>query len=216
MRVAIGGFTHETNTFHPQPTTLADFQGPAGTWLHGDDIVTGFGGTRSVLGGMLDTGRELGWTLLPTFFANHPPTTGLIAADAFDAIRDNLVAALTAAGAARLATSQKADREAQLARKNGAKTARKDDTRAARKAATKGGAQAAGTGRRKGRKARGPVATFVGDTIASSFWLTAAVGLLLFAFADQEQRERVINGARTFFEQATELYRDFQGYSEEM
>ena len=42
MRVAIGGFAHETNTFHPRPTTLAAFQGPAGTWLHGQAIVDAF------------------------------------------------------------------------------------------------------------------------------------------------------------------------------
>ncbi|MCC6629905.1 MAG: M81 family metallopeptidase [Chloroflexi bacterium] len=99
MRVAIGGFTHETNTFHPRPTTLAAFQGPEGTWLHGDAIVAAFGGTRSVLGGMLDVGRERGWQMTPTFFANHPPITGLIDAEAFDAIRDNLVPAVAAAGA---------------------------------------------------------------------------------------------------------------------
>ena len=33
---------------------------------------------------MLDAGRERGWEIVPTFFANHRPTTGLITADAFD------------------------------------------------------------------------------------------------------------------------------------
>jgi len=91
VRVAIGGFTHETNTFHPQRTTLAAFQGPEGTWLHGPAIVEAFAGSRSVLGGMLDAGRERGWEIVPTFFANHPPTLGLLAADAISAILDNLV-----------------------------------------------------------------------------------------------------------------------------
>jgi microcystin degradation protein MlrC len=97
VRVAIGGFAHETNTFHPQPTTLAAFQGPAGTWLHGEAILRTFGGTPSVLGGMLDAGREQGWTLLPTFFADHPPVTGTLTAEAFDAIRTNLTQAVVAA-----------------------------------------------------------------------------------------------------------------------
>ena len=99
MRVAIGGFNHETNTFHPLPTTLADFQGPAGTWLHGDALLTTFGGTRSVIGGMLDAGREQGWTIVPTFFAEHPPVTGTLTAEAFDAIRNELVGAINAARA---------------------------------------------------------------------------------------------------------------------
>ncbi len=94
MRVAIGGFAHETNTFHPQPTTLAAFRGPAGTWLHGEGILGVFGGTRSVLGGMLDAGREQGWTLLPTFYAEHPPVTGALTAEAFAAIRADLVDAI--------------------------------------------------------------------------------------------------------------------------
>jgi microcystin degradation protein MlrC len=99
MRVAIGGFTHETNTFHPSPTTLAAFQGPTGTWLHGEAIVSAFRDRHSTMGGLLAGAARYDWTLVPTFFANHPPTTGLIAADAFDAIRDNLVAALVAARA---------------------------------------------------------------------------------------------------------------------
>ena len=97
MRVAVGGFAHETNTFHPQPTTLAAFRGPAGTWLHGDAIRRTFDGTRSVLGGMLEAGREQGWTLLPAFFAEHPPVTGTLTAEAFGAIRAGLVDAVRAA-----------------------------------------------------------------------------------------------------------------------
>src|SRR5437867_105223 len=90
MRVALAGFNHETNTFHPRPTTLADFRGPLGTWWVGEQILAA-AGTRSVLGGMLDAGRAQGWDLVPLFFAVHPPTTGLITAEASDAIRENIV-----------------------------------------------------------------------------------------------------------------------------
>jgi microcystin degradation protein MlrC len=99
MRVAVGGFAHETNTFHPRPTTLADFHGAAGDWLHGEEVVREFGGTRSVIGGMLDVGREEGWTVIPTFFAEHPPITGTVTAEAFQAIRDELAAAVKGAQA---------------------------------------------------------------------------------------------------------------------
>ena len=91
MRVALAGFNHETNTFHPRPTTLADFRGPLGTWLVGDQIVEASAGTRSVLGGMIEAGRAQGWDLVPIFFAMHPPTTGIITAEAADAIRANIV-----------------------------------------------------------------------------------------------------------------------------
>jgi microcystin degradation protein MlrC len=91
MRVALAGFNHETNTFHPRPTTLADFRGPLGAWWVGEQIVEAAAGTRSVLGGMIDTGWAQDWDLVPIFFAMHPPTTGTITAEAAEAIRANLV-----------------------------------------------------------------------------------------------------------------------------
>ncbi|MGH2461297.1 MAG: M81 family metallopeptidase, partial [Chloroflexota bacterium] len=91
MRVALAGFNHETNTFHPRPTTLADFRGPQGTWWVGDQIITAAAGTRSVLGGMLDQGRAEGWDFVPIFFAMHPPTTGTVTAEASDTIRAAIV-----------------------------------------------------------------------------------------------------------------------------
>lgn len=91
MRVAIGGFVHETNTFHPMPTTLADFRGPNGTWLEGAAVVKAFSGSRSVIGGMLDVAATHGWEVIPTFFADHPPIKGLVTAEALAAIRDQIV-----------------------------------------------------------------------------------------------------------------------------
>jgi microcystin degradation protein MlrC len=91
MRIALAGFNHETNTFHPRPTTLADFHGPQGTWWVGEEIITHAGGTRSVLGGMLDVARDEGWDLVPIFFAMHPPTTGLITGEAVEAVRAAIV-----------------------------------------------------------------------------------------------------------------------------
>ncbi len=90
MRVALAGFNHETNTFHPRPTTLADFQGPLGTWWVGDQITAAATGTRSVLGGMLDVAQAQSWDLVPIFFAMHPPTTGTLTAEAVDTIREQI------------------------------------------------------------------------------------------------------------------------------
>ncbi len=64
MRVAVGGFAHETNTFHPAPTTLEAFQRPPAVWVHGDSLIQTFTNTRSVIGGFLDVARERSWTVL--------------------------------------------------------------------------------------------------------------------------------------------------------
>ena len=91
MRVAVGGFAHETNTFHPAPTTLEAFQRPPAVWVQGESLIQTFTNTRSVIGGFLDVAREQSWSVLPTFFADHPPTTGTLTAEAFGSIRDHLV-----------------------------------------------------------------------------------------------------------------------------
>src|SRR5687768_6370451 len=96
MRVAVGGFAHETNTFHPRPTTLDAFRRPPAVWVEGDALRETFYRTQSVIGGFLDVGRERGWTVLPTFFADHPPTTGTLTGEAFGAIRELLVSSVTA------------------------------------------------------------------------------------------------------------------------
>lgn len=97
-RVAIGGFSHETNTFNPVPTELKDFQAGTGQWLVGrDEIVERHSGTRSVLAGFLAAAERHGFTALPTFYAAAPPTTGTIAAATFSAIRDHLVRSVAGA-----------------------------------------------------------------------------------------------------------------------
>lgn len=99
MRVAIGGFVHETNTFHPLPTTLAIFRGPTGMWVEGEELLTQLTGTRSVLGGAIDVGRERGWEVIPTFYAYGGATTGMITAEAIETIRRKLVEPIAAAKA---------------------------------------------------------------------------------------------------------------------
>ena len=99
MRVAVGGFAHETNTFNPAPTTLEAFRRPPAVWVEGDALLETFTGTRSVIGGFLDVAREQGWDVVPTFFADHPPSTGTVTVEAFGAIRDALVTSIKAARA---------------------------------------------------------------------------------------------------------------------
>ncbi|MFN8542515.1 MAG: M81 family metallopeptidase, partial [Thermomicrobiales bacterium] len=99
MRVAIGGFVHETNTFHPLPTTLAIFRGPTGSWVEGQELLAQLTGTKSVLGGAIDVGREVGWEVVPTFYTYGGATTGMITAEAIEAIRRKLVEQIAAAKA---------------------------------------------------------------------------------------------------------------------
>ena len=70
-RVAIGGILHETHTFMARATTLADF---ADQSLHfGADLIAAMRGSRSGIGGMIDSATEAGWRLLPTLYAAAMP-----------------------------------------------------------------------------------------------------------------------------------------------
>lgn len=95
MRIAIGEFAHETNTFCPGLTEVAAFR--ARHWLAGQAIVDGHGGVRDDLGGMIAAGERLGIEFVPTFAASTEPSA-TIARGAYDAIRDELFAAIGAAG----------------------------------------------------------------------------------------------------------------------
>lgn len=91
VRLAVGGFWHETNTSAAGPTTLADFEvheGPA--------VVDALGGTRTPLGGFLDAGSGAGVELIPTGFAFALPS-GLVTREAHQQLTDGLVERLAAA-----------------------------------------------------------------------------------------------------------------------
>ncbi len=85
-RVAIGGILHETHSFAPTTTTLADFQQ---TWCVGSALVDALQDTRSGLGGMIDGLRQRSWQLLPTFYAAAMPA-GIVEASAYQALLDQL------------------------------------------------------------------------------------------------------------------------------
>ncbi len=72
MRVAIGGISHETNTFSSIPTDLTQFQ--QRTLLRGDDLLRASRGISNVLGGMVDHASSLGWQLVPLLFASATPS----------------------------------------------------------------------------------------------------------------------------------------------
>ena len=94
MRIAIGGISHETNTYADAcfgPTTLDDF-----SVARGDEIIKRNAGTRTFVGGMLAGAAQLGAEVVPTFCSIAQPS-GTIARDAYDAMKTELLDRMRAA-----------------------------------------------------------------------------------------------------------------------
>ena len=89
MRLALGGFSHETHTFAPYATKLEDF----GRWLVGEEVLRHFGGTNTEVGGMMEAAEEEGVELVPTFYASATPS-GLVERGAYEAVREELLGRL--------------------------------------------------------------------------------------------------------------------------
>lgn len=85
-RVALLAVFHETNTFSPIVTEHADF---AARWYVGEELTESYEGTRTVVGGFLDGGREAGFELVPVFGAFATPS-GTVTAAAFAQICETL------------------------------------------------------------------------------------------------------------------------------
>ncbi|HUG13453.1 MAG TPA: M81 family metallopeptidase [Thermomicrobiales bacterium] len=93
MRIAIGGVSHETNTFCAGKTELADFQRSA--WQSGQGLLDAHTGVRSDLGGMIEAAARLGIEVAPTFYSSTQPY-GTISREAFERLRDELIGGLRA------------------------------------------------------------------------------------------------------------------------
>ncbi|HLH71731.1 MAG TPA: M81 family metallopeptidase, partial [Chloroflexota bacterium] len=83
MRLAALGFSHETNTFAPTPTDLAEFE--ASGIARGDEIVRRHRGAHSTMAGFLEASEKLGFEIVPLIFAQTEPS-GMITKRAFDQI----------------------------------------------------------------------------------------------------------------------------------
>ena len=96
MRIVTGGIAQETNTFQRDLTSLADFQQPGfGIIARGDEILA-FAGTGTVYGGVLSEAEALGIELIPTTYGGVNPG-GRVSREAFDLLRDEIVAGIEAA-----------------------------------------------------------------------------------------------------------------------
>jgi microcystin degradation protein MlrC len=95
VRIAIGQFMEESNTFVRQRADLEHFR--ATQLLYGDEVVARLRGTRAEIGGVLDVLEPAGVEIVPTVAANAV-SSGPVTRATFEQIRDALLERLQAAG----------------------------------------------------------------------------------------------------------------------
>jgi microcystin degradation protein MlrC len=96
LRIAVGGFLHETHSFAPRPTVFADFQHPAGypPLTRGPALLPVMDGTATALGGAIPALQAARATLVPLTWCLAMPA-GPIADAAFERIAAMLCADLS-------------------------------------------------------------------------------------------------------------------------
>jgi microcystin degradation protein MlrC len=85
MRIAVGGFQHETNTFASQPATFADFEAPD-AWpglTRGPDLFDAVAGINLPAAGFIAAAREAGHELMPLTWCSATPS-GRVTRDAYE------------------------------------------------------------------------------------------------------------------------------------
>ncbi|MBT5193950.1 MAG: M81 family metallopeptidase [Rhodospirillaceae bacterium] len=90
-RLAIGGLVHETVSFLPEETTLADFERRA---VRSDGIAPAFAGSNTVFGGFLKVCEDNGVAVEGLLCAECAPS-GPVSREAFKALTDELVSRAT-------------------------------------------------------------------------------------------------------------------------
>lgn len=93
-RIAVGGISHETHTFAPQPTTLQAFQ-QQGVY-EGHSLVEQLRGTHGSIGGILAGLEEASYEPVPLLYATAMPA-GLVTHDAYTTLRQTLLQRLAEA-----------------------------------------------------------------------------------------------------------------------
>ncbi|MET4478993.1 microcystin degradation protein MlrC [Bradyrhizobium sp. F1.13.3] len=99
IRIAVGGFLHETNTFAPTKATFADFQ-HGGGWpamTQGPDVLKVMRRINVGLAGFVDRAETHGWELVPTIACGASPSAH-VTRDAFERIVKVMVDGIAAAG----------------------------------------------------------------------------------------------------------------------
>ncbi len=99
MRIAVGGFQHETNTFAPSPATFERFERGEG-WpplLRGGDVIDGTAGINLPVTGAIDALRAAGHQIVPLAWAAASPSAQ-VTEDAYERIAGMILQALRDAG----------------------------------------------------------------------------------------------------------------------
>src|SRR5499426_2098234 len=98
MRIAIGGFQHETNTFAPRKASFDEFA-RGGAWpplLKGGDIIDGTLGINLPVAGFVEAMRNTVHQLVPTAWAAASPSAH-VTEDAYERIAGRIVDSLRTA-----------------------------------------------------------------------------------------------------------------------
>ena len=97
MRIGIGGFQHETNTFAPSRATWEDFAEKGGGWprlVSGPAMLGAVAGANIPVAGFIEAMGQ--HTLVPTTWAAASPS-GLVTKDAFERISAMILQGLSVA-----------------------------------------------------------------------------------------------------------------------
>jgi microcystin degradation protein MlrC len=93
--IAIGGISHESNTFATFPTDLEKFQ-QSGIY-RGEEIAPAVSTTNTQAAGFVTAGQELGFDLIPTLLTGATPG-GMVTRDAFESLLGEMLDRIRAAG----------------------------------------------------------------------------------------------------------------------
>jgi microcystin degradation protein MlrC len=98
MRIAVGGFLHESHSFAPRPTTYADFLQPGGLppFMAGDALVAAMRPRSVPLAGAIAAAEEAGVDLVPLAWGFANPA-GPVQDEAFERIAARICALLSVA-----------------------------------------------------------------------------------------------------------------------
>ncbi|WP_455373453.1 M81 family metallopeptidase [Limibacillus halophilus] len=99
MRIAVGGFQHETNTFAPTKAELRFFEEPDG-WpglVRGRDLPPAVAGINIPIAGAVSAFQEMGAEILPLSWCSAPPSAH-VTDEAFETVSNLLLQDLKAAG----------------------------------------------------------------------------------------------------------------------
>ncbi len=96
LRIAVGGFLHETHSFAPRPTTWPDFVQPGGfpRLQHGPGLIEAVRGTSVPVAGAIAAGEAAGATLAPLAWTTAAPA-GPIQDEAFERVAALICARLS-------------------------------------------------------------------------------------------------------------------------